>query len=412
MTGLFDAIIVGGGAAGIAAARRLDQRGRSVLIVEAMHRLGGRAHTAMAGGYPADLGCGWLHSADRNPLTVLAERRGEPIDRTEAAWQRQLNDADFSACEQQAARSAYETFCRLLRENPPPTDRASDAIDPGHPWKAFIDNLSTLLNGTELDTLSAADFVAYDSAASPLDWRLPRGLGAFIVSLGENLPHVLRTKVHSIALNKNVSLGTDRGTLRARTVIVTVSTAVLACGKIVFPTAAADHLHAASRLPLGLADKLYLELADPAIVPAETHLFGNVRDVRSGSYYIRPFGRPLIEAFFGGQLACDLESGGSDEATEFALDELAGLLGSGIRGHLRPIRATAWRREPSIGGSYSHALPGASGQRRRLAEPVNDRLCFAGEACSANDFSTVHGAWESGCAAADWAERSLGGTIG
>jgi len=69
-------VVVGAGAAGIAAARRLHDRGRSVLLVEAMERVGGRAHTVNVKNLPLDLGCGWLHSAERNPLARLAEMMG------------------------------------------------------------------------------------------------------------------------------------------------------------------------------------------------------------------------------------------------------------------------------------------------------------------------------------------------
>ena len=67
-----DVAIIGAGAAGIAAARRLHQQGRRVLLIDAMNRVGGRAHTIMAHGMPLDLGCGWLHSAERNPLASFA----------------------------------------------------------------------------------------------------------------------------------------------------------------------------------------------------------------------------------------------------------------------------------------------------------------------------------------------------
>ncbi len=65
MTDRVDVAIVGGGAAGIAAARRLAAAGRSELLVEALPRLGGRAHTASIQGMQLDLGCGWFHSAER-----------------------------------------------------------------------------------------------------------------------------------------------------------------------------------------------------------------------------------------------------------------------------------------------------------------------------------------------------------
>jgi monoamine oxidase len=108
----------------------------------------------------------------------------------------------------------------------------------------------------------------------------------------------------------------------------------------------------------------------------------------------------LIEAYFAGGYARDLEAGGEAAFASAAIGELASLLGEGIRKRLHPVSATAWERDPYARGSYSHALPGHAGARLRLAAPVDGRVFFAGEACMVNDFSTAHGAWRSGIAAA------------
>ncbi len=80
-----EVVVVGGGAAGIGAARKLTDAGVPCLLLEARDRLGGRAWTHEVGGYPLDLGCGWLHSADRNPLTKIARRAGQAHRRDAAA---------------------------------------------------------------------------------------------------------------------------------------------------------------------------------------------------------------------------------------------------------------------------------------------------------------------------------------
>ena len=84
-----ETVIVGGGAAGIAAGRRLKNAGVKCLIVEARPRLGGRAWTITdPSGFPIDLGCGWLHSADRNPWVAAAEEQRKTIDKTPPPWRR------------------------------------------------------------------------------------------------------------------------------------------------------------------------------------------------------------------------------------------------------------------------------------------------------------------------------------
>jgi monoamine oxidase len=399
--------IVGGGASGIAAARRLVERGHSVLVLEALSRLGGRAHTIELHGSPFDLGCGWLHSAERNPLAALAEAQGRPLDRSEGAWRRQLHDIDFPEKDQNAAWSAYVRLGDRLRRAPPPSDRAGDAVARDDPWRPFLDGLSSFLNGVELDQLSVRDFLAYDDAASETNWRLPGGYGAFIGDQAAGLPVALGTRVTSVVEGDGVELETDRGTIRARAAIVSVSSNVLARGDIRFSPAIDDHLQAASRLPLGLANKVFLAMSEPDAVPAESHLLGQLDRAGTGSYYLRPFGRPVIEAFLGGALARDLEAAGDAAAIDFVSRELGDLLGGDFVRSLTPLAVTGWGREPTIGGSYSHAEPGHASARAVLARPAGARLCFAGEACSPRDYSTAHGAWQSGVAAADWIDAAL-----
>src|SRR6476661_6912110 len=107
---MIDLVIVGGGAAGIGAAREAKARGIDTLIVEAKDRLGGRAHSIDWQGHKLDLGCGWLHSAERNSLRAEAERAGVPIDRMRASWFEQFRDLGFTKEEQARARRAFETL--------------------------------------------------------------------------------------------------------------------------------------------------------------------------------------------------------------------------------------------------------------------------------------------------------------
>ena len=95
-----DVVVVGAGAAGIAAARRLATSGLSAIVLEATGRIGGRAWTCDVAGLHLDLGCGWLHSADRNPWTRVAEAAGFEVDRRTPAWGRQYRDLGFSQAEQ------------------------------------------------------------------------------------------------------------------------------------------------------------------------------------------------------------------------------------------------------------------------------------------------------------------------
>lgn len=397
-----DVVIVGAGAAGIGAARALAGRGLDILVIDALDRIGGRAHSVRFGDWAIDLGCGYLHSAERNGWAAIGEDLGFAIDRSDPGWSRQYRDLGFSADEQRTASEAFDAFVERLRADPPESDRAADRLVADGPWNAYIEALSAYINGTGFGHVSAADYLAYDAAASDANWRVRDGYGALIAAaLPDGIALRLGCPVSLIDHEGSVlTLETTAGTIRASRVIVTVPTSVIASGALAFRPALDAKRDAAAVLPLGLADKIFLAVDRPEDFPCEAHLLGNPHSAETGSYQLQPMGHPVVEGFFGGRAAAMLEQLGQRGAAAFAIDELAGLLGSDIRDRLMPLGGSAWGAIPWIEGGYSHALPGQAGQRAVLAAPVDDRIFFAGEACSAADFSTAHGALETGRGAA------------
>src|ERR1019366_7953709 len=110
---------------------------------------------------------------------------------------------------------------------------------------------------------------------------------------------------------KRLAIETALGTVVADVVIVTVPTPLIAVQGIRFRPDLTDNVAAASVLPLGLADKLVMAVKAPELLPRDGHLIGNPNRTATGSYHLRPFGRPLIEGFFGGRLAQELEAASS-----------------------------------------------------------------------------------------------------
>ena len=398
-----EVIVIGGGAAGIAAAYRLREAKVDALIVEARPRLGGRALTFVAaGGYPIDLGCGWLHSANRNPWAGIAEREGFTIDRTPPPWMRASAQvgapADDVAEFWQALRRFRERTDTLAEGEP---DRPAAAfLEPDGRWNNLLDAVSTYYSGAELARVSARDLARYDD--SSVNWRVFEGYGRAIAAHGANLPAALECQVTRIdRRGARLRVETTQGAISAEAAIVTLPSALLAEQPDLFLPALPDKTEAAAGLPLGLADKLFLSLENADAFESDSRAIGDMSATRTAAYQFRAFGRPLIEVYFGGTLAADLQAGGQGAFFDFARAELVGLFGAGFARRIAPLGLHCWGSDPLSRGSYSYALPGKADCRAALAAPVEGRLFFAGEACSVADYSTAHGAYLTGVAAAD-----------
>ena len=177
------------------------------------------------------------------------------------------------------------------------------------------------------------------------------------------------------------------------------ATNVLADEVIRFTPAADALVEACHSVPLGVADKVFFEMA-PGAVPYEGSVFsvGTDRSVRTASYQTRPLEQEVLLAYFGGGFARELEERGELEA--FALEELTEIFGAEFRSKVRRAFSTAWASDPWARGAYSAARPGCAHLRARLSEPLGERVFFAGEACSLDYFGTLNGAWITGVAAA------------
>jgi len=397
-----DVAVIGAGAAGLGAAHALAHSGLSTIVLEARDRVGGRAHTIMAApDIPFDLGCGWLHSADKNSFVNIAQQLDFEVDKTRPPWREQSFDTGFPLKERLDFIRAIDAFydraeeAARLAATTSHDSAASLYLEPGNRWNPMIDAISTYINGCELDTVSILDMDAYED--TEINWRVRRGYGALMAAYGARCPLALNCTVSLIDHSgKRVRLETSQGTLTADKVIVTVPTNLISEEVIRFYPALPAKVDAARGLPLGLADKVMLALDDVGTLPKDGSLRGATMRTAMGTYHLRPFGQPCIEGFFGGRFAQELEDAGDGALAAQSIEEIVALLGSDFRRKLKPLSESRWAHDAFAHGSYSHALPGHAGDRAILAAPLDNRLFFAGEATSPNFFSTAHGAHDSG----------------
>ncbi|QGZ96122.1 flavin monoamine oxidase family protein [Terricaulis silvestris] len=397
MSDFYDVVVVGAGAAGIAAGRRLAKAGVSFVLLEARNRVGGRAHTIQRE-QALDLGCGWLHSADRNPMVALAEASGFTVDRTPAPWTRQSGHVGVTDAELEDFRKTFAVFENRIdaeAEKMPPV-AASAYLESGNRWNPMLHAIFSYISGATLECIDARDYARYEDTGQ--NWRVREGYGAVFAALGAELPVVLDARVTGVESGAGVRLQTSRGVVEARGAIITVPTSIL--HTIAFAPEMQEKLEAAAGLPLGTAEKVFFALAEPEEFPVDGHLFPRFDTADMGSYHLRPSGKPVVESYFGGDLARGLAEAGADAMVAYAKEELASLLGSSFPARLTTLASSAWAVDPLAMGSYSYAKPGCAEMRAVLAAP-REPLFFAGEACSKHRYSTAHGAFETGHEAAE-----------
>jgi monoamine oxidase len=396
-----DLVIVGSGAAGTGAALEARRRGLAFRVLEAKARTGGRACTdATSLSRPFDLGCHWLHSASVNPLRELADELGvayapdapklfhdgctfldaRAVEEGLAAW------ASFAAagrrCDEAAGERSVAGAC----------DRAS-------PWYPYFAQWMEHEAAASLEEISTADWAAQRNTGE--DRPVPGGYGELVRRVLDGIPVELGAPVRALdCAGPLVAVETERGTLRARAVLLTVSTAVLAAEAIALrphPWPAWKQ-RAIEGLPLGSSTKVALEVDAAAIDPALRNRFVHclAEAPANVSWHLAPHGFEMAVAYLGGRSSRELARAGEAAQIDFAATHLATLLGQDVKRHLGRGRATPFDLDPWLGGGYSYGRFGYGNQRAALAEPVDERIHFAGEACSVEFPASADGAFRSG----------------
>ena len=409
-----DIVVIGAGAAGIAAARRIKAANRKVIVVEATGQIGGRCLTDTATfDVPFDRGARWMHNPDASPLVKLA--RGAGLDVYPAPLGQKIRVG-----RRNARAGEIEYFLAALV-------RANRAIDDAARGKADVSCASALpkdlgdwagtaefvlgANGTgkDLKDVSAIDKArALERNNAPIACR--QGLGTLIAKLGEQIPLALSTPASRIAWSgRDVTVETPAGRIAARAAIITVSSNVLTAGNIKFtPELPKRALDAAAKLSLGSYDHIALQLPGNPLGLARDEIIIEQSNSTRTALLIADIGSSsMCSIDVGGSFGRDLAAQGEPAMVAFAVEWLTKLFGSDAASAVKKSSATRWNAAPFALGAMSSAAPGSQPSRKTLTEPIGC-MFLAGEATHETLWGTVDGAWESGERAAEAALRKIG----
>ncbi len=394
-----DVVVVGAGAAGLAAAKTLRAQGVEVKVLEAMERIGGRAHTVTEPfGFAFDWGCAWMHAADRNPFFA------EAMKRNFTPQYHDLNlDRVYFGNRRATAREMAQIFmadfelAALLARNE--ENKASLAVLIGQ--SKFADVSETYHGpmdfGQDADEINVDDLT--DAAELEPNFLVKEGFGALVAQWGADVPVELATPVKRLRWDgPGVIAETARGDVAARAAVVTVSTGVLSLGGLRFaPDLPEAHEAAIHNLPMGLLTKI------PLLIKGERHGLKPFEDMlieRGGNrdvYFLcHPFDLDMLIGFVGGDFAWELAAAGAEATTDFVVQSLSRALGSDIEKQIVTSAVTDWGANRWTRGAYAAASPGSTDPREVLRQPVADRIFFAGEALGGPLMQTCAGARLSG----------------
>lgn len=420
---IVDVLIIGAGIAGLGAAHRLKNSGLNVTIIEARNRIGGRTWTDYNLGVPFDHGASWIHGVDNNPIVELAKQCDARFKETNfpggcLLFDKQLQliptqqllefDSEFKDMLNQGgvyARSLTHdiSLTQAIAACAPSKIRESDIFN----WRL---ELLTSYTGANEESLSAG-FWDQEEILSGGNYLMLNGYGPIIDYLAKNCNISLNNKVTSINYeNTNIVVTTQQGNFLARTVLITVPLGVLQLGNINFvPELPAYKKQSIARLQMGVLDKITLKFPN-VFWPAQQAIGYCEENYHTAPIFINYhyyFKQPILVGFVAGELAQRLEQDDDKIIVQQAIEKLHQLFGSNIPAPNAAL-ITRWANDEFSYGSYSYIPVGASGKDYAvLAEPVANRIFFAGEATHRQYPASTHGAYLSGIREAERIEDLL-----
>ncbi len=413
-------LVVGAGMAGLTAARALHEDGVNVTVLEARDRLGGRVWTEDVGGASIELGAWFFHGVQGSPLSDFSDAQGiayapYSLLSTGMVW----DEASASRVNPFETGVMETALVRFLRELDELRAELGDSADTHSGIGVWLDQQGWEGRDRRLAQYTIEQVMVEVGGAGPsdntsLEW-LFEGVGlsggdhvpvggfeTVVDAMAQGLTIELEQVVERVKVNDDgVEVVTTTGEIWSGShVLVTVPVGVLKSGAIVFePPLPEEKAAAIERLDMGNVERVVVRFEEQWWSPGDLLFVSEAQDGRFPFVvdFTADTGVPTLVAFYGGRYARALQATQSDE--EIVAD-LVGLLEQ-VHGGPAPSpiahKVTHWSTDPYALGSYSYIPVGASSEDfGLLAEPVGERLLFAGEATSFDHYQTVHGAMFTG----------------
>jgi len=395
-----DVLVVGAGAAGLAAAAELTRAGRSVLIVEARDRIGGRCHTRRLPGIPApvELGAEFIHGRPEATFALMQKAGIAAVDSTRTqliALDGKLQSVNMFAQAQ-----------RLARRPPKGRDLSFRAFLARQRVPKLTRTLGTMMvqgfDAADPRLASAREIVAEWAEVSASQPRPLGGYGPLVEFLAREAKVQLQTVVREVRWkHSSVELrGSFRGepwSARAPRAIIALPLGVLQSRLVRFTPRLRkplDKLESGPVVRVAMAFRnAFWEKEHPG------NAFFYSPDAPFPTFWTPlPMHAPLLTAWAGGPKAAGLTGSSEKKLLAQALASVRSVLGSIEEPSAFAIHD--WQADPYARGGYSYVRVGGTGARQELAAPLEETLYFAGEATDIEQSGTVGGALASGLRAA------------
>ena len=433
-----DVVVVGAGAAGLAAAQRLSASGIDVLVLEARDRIGGRILTERSDALPVpiELGAEFLHGDTPELEQITRDFRLRSVDIAGRRWRSRKGTLRLM----DGFWERLDVVMRRLDAERTPDRSFADAVARMRAVPAADRRLATQY----VEGFHAADTTRI-SERSLAEGGSPRGdvrerrIGRIIEGYdrvidalaADILPRVRRgarvTRIRwsegSVDVEWATAGGEQGSTTRARAVVVAVPLGVLKAtaggvGAIAFDPPLPAKEKAIGLLEMGGVMRVALQMDEPFWMGErfarsagderlDTLSFLHCDEPLPFPVWWTPYPlrAPLLVAWRGGPGAWDLSRQPRESVIGAAIASLGRAVGMARRSIERRVIGAFthdWINDPFARGAYSYAGVGGDTAAKDLARPVQGTLFFAGEHADREGRNgTVHGAIASGWAAAE-----------